>query len=144
MNLDNTEYLVPFQLSTTQGNFALAVNADFRYNPFSSTLIASQFTGNAATATSATTATSADTATTATNANNANITASDIDETAYITFVSANTGNNAVRVDGDLTYNAFTNTLILSKLILTGLPTSATGLVAGSVWNNLGVLNIVL
>ncbi len=41
------------------------------------------------------------------------------------------------------TVNADGSVTLPTPLILSGLPTSAAGLPAGSVWNNAGVLNIV-
>lgn len=56
---------------------------------------------------------------TATNANNVTTTATSTNATFYPTFVDATTGNNAIEVDTDLTYNPSTNTLTVPTLVAT-------------------------
>ena len=81
-------------------------------------------TGNAATATNATNAT---------NSTNVGTTNTNTGTAYYLTFVSSNTnGNQAVRMDTDLTYNAETNTISgnLSGSV-SGNATSATNITGG-------------
>jgi hypothetical protein len=58
-------------------------------------------------------------ATTATNANNVAVTATSVNATFYPAFVDATTGNQAVEVDSDLTYNPSTNTLTAATMVAT-------------------------
>lgn len=58
-------------------------------------------------------------ATTATNATNVATTATSTNATYYPTFVDATTGNNAIEVDTDLTYNPSTNTLTAPNIVAT-------------------------
>lgn len=59
------------------------------------------------------------TATDATNADNVAVTATSTNATYYPTFVDATTGDNAIEVDTDLTYNPSTNTLTVPTLVAT-------------------------
>ena len=59
------------------------------------------------------------TATNATNADNVAVAASSVNATFYPTFVDATTGDNAIEVDTDLTYNPSTNTLTVPNLVAT-------------------------
>lgn len=89
---------------------------------------------SATTATTATTATSATSATTATNANNVAITSSSTNATFYPTFVSNTSGNNAMAVDSNLTYNPSTDIMSFgSPPICTTSASSANQFVN---WNN--------
>lgn len=63
---------------------------------------------------------------TATNATNVGTTATSTNATFYPTFVDATTGNNAIEVDTDLTYNPSTNTLTV------GTMTATTGIFGGT------------
>jgi len=65
------------------------------------------------------TATNATNATDATNADNVAVTATSTNATYYPTFVDATTGDNAIEVDTDLTYNPSTNTLTVPTLVAT-------------------------
>lgn len=56
---------------------------------------------------------------TATNANNVAVTATSVNATFYPAFVDATTGNQAVEVDSDLTYNPSTNTLTAGTMVAT-------------------------
>ena len=56
---------------------------------------------------------------TATNATNVATTATSTNATYYPTFVDATSGNNAIEVDTDLTYNPSTNTLTVPNLVAT-------------------------
>lgn len=56
---------------------------------------------------------------TATNADNVAVTATSTNATYYPTFVDATTGDNAIEVDTDLTYNPSTNTLTVPTLVAT-------------------------
>ena len=56
---------------------------------------------------------------TATNATNVATTSSSVNATFYPTFVDATSGNNAIEVDTDLTYNPSTNTLTVPNLVAT-------------------------
>jgi hypothetical protein len=58
-------------------------------------------------------------ATDATNADNVAVTATSTNATYYPTFVDATTGDNAIEVDTDLTYNPSTNTLTVPTLVAT-------------------------
>ena len=62
----------------------------------------------------------------ATNAANVAISASSVNASFYIGFVSSTTGNNPVAVDADLTYNPSTNTLTA------GTVTATTGIFGGT------------
>jgi hypothetical protein len=62
----------------------------------------------------------------ATNASNVAVTASSTNSSFYPTFVSATTGNLAIAVDSDLTYNPSTNTLTA------GTVTATTGIFGGT------------
>ncbi len=55
----------------------------------------------------------------ATNASNVAITATSVNATFYPAFVDATTGNQAVEVDSDLTYNPSTNTLTAGTVVAT-------------------------
>jgi hypothetical protein len=55
----------------------------------------------------------------ATNAANVATTATSVNATFYPAFVDATTGNNAVEVDSDLTYNPSTNTLTAGTMVAT-------------------------
>jgi hypothetical protein len=59
------------------------------------------------------------TATDATNADNVAVAATSTNATYYLTFVDATTGDNAIEVDTDLTYNPSTNTLTVPTLVAT-------------------------
>jgi hypothetical protein len=59
------------------------------------------------------------TATNATNADNVAVAATSTNATYYLTFVDATTGDNAIEVDTDLTYNPSTNTLTVPTLVAT-------------------------
>jgi trimeric autotransporter adhesin len=59
------------------------------------------------------------TATDATNADNVAVAATSTNATYYPTFVDATTGDNAIEVDTDLTYNPSTNTLTVPNLVAT-------------------------
>jgi hypothetical protein len=59
------------------------------------------------------------TATNATNADNVAVAATSTNATYYPTFVDATTGDNAIEVDTDLTYNPSTNTLTVPTLVAT-------------------------
>jgi hypothetical protein len=59
------------------------------------------------------------TATNATNADNVAVAATSTNATYYPTFVDATTGDNAIEVDTDLTYNPSTNTLTVPNLVAT-------------------------
>ena len=74
----------------------------------------------------ATNATNATNATDATNAANVATAASSTNATFYPTFVDATTGNNAIEVDSDLTYNPSTNVLTA------GTVTATTGIFGGT------------
>ena len=65
-------------------------------------------------------------ATDATNAANVGTTATSTNATFYPTFVDATSGNNAIEVDSDLTYNPSTNTLTA------GTVTATTGIFGGT------------
>ena len=58
-------------------------------------------------------------ATDATNADNVAVSTSSVNATFYPTFVDATTGDNAIEVDTDLTYNPSTNTLTVPTLVAT-------------------------
>lgn len=77
----------------------------------------------------ATAAGSATTAVTSTNASNIAVATDSNNSTFYPTFVSVTTGNTAIKVDGDLTYNPSTNTLTVQRINASGQITStvATG-----------------
>ncbi len=95
-------------VDTTSGNNAAKVDTDLIYNP-STNVMTTNISGNA---TSANTAGSAASATNATNAANTSITADSTTNAArYVTFVDTTSGNNAQKVDTDLTYNPSTNTM---------------------------------
>jgi uncharacterized protein YjiK len=55
----------------------------------------------------------------ATNAANVAVTATSVNATFYPAFVDATTGNQAVEVDSDLTYNPSTNTLTAGTMVAT-------------------------
>jgi hypothetical protein len=55
----------------------------------------------------------------ATNADNVAVSASSVNATFYPTFVDATTGDQAIEVDTDLTYNPSTNTLTVPNLVAT-------------------------
>lgn len=55
----------------------------------------------------------------ATNADNVAVSASSVNATFYPTFVDATTGDQAIEVDTDLTYNPSTNTLTVPTLVAT-------------------------
>ncbi len=55
----------------------------------------------------------------ATNADNVAVAATSVNATFYPTFVDATTGDNAIEVDTDLTYNPSTNTLTVPTLVAT-------------------------
>jgi hypothetical protein len=59
------------------------------------------------------------TATDATNADNVAVAATSTNATYYLTFVDATTGDNAIEVDTDLTYNPSTNILTVPTLVAT-------------------------
>jgi hypothetical protein len=59
------------------------------------------------------------TATDATNADNVAVATTSTNATYYLTFVDATTGDNAIEVDTDLTYNPSTNTLTVPTLVAT-------------------------
>lgn len=58
-------------------------------------------------------------ATDATNADNVAVSASSVNATFYPTFVDATSGDQAIEVDTDLTYNPSTNTLTVPNLVAT-------------------------
>jgi hypothetical protein len=62
---------------------------------------------------------SATTATDATNADNVAVSASSVNATFYPTFVDATSGDQAIEVDTDLTYNPSTNTLTVPNVVAT-------------------------
>tara|TARA_R110000824_G_scaffold294740_3_gene483130 strand:- start:5981 stop:7531 length:1551 start_codon:yes stop_codon:yes gene_type:complete len=90
-----------------------------------STTFVGALTGNASTATSATSAT---TATTATNATNIGVTDSGADTTCWVLLAGSQTGTQAAHTDGEITYNASSNTLSATTFsgALSGNATTAT------------------
>ena len=97
-------------------------SGEFTYNPSTDTLtvgtVAGALSGNATTATTATTATNSTTSNLAASANT----------TASIVFAEAATGDQALKTDAELTYNATTNALTTTTFIgaLSGNATTAT------------------
>ena len=120
---DNTNgtYYIPFSKTVT-GNDALYVDSTtgpLSYNPSTSTLTATTFSGslsgNASTATSATSATNA------TNASNIVITSDNTSGTYYVPFSKLSAGTNPLYVDdttGPLTYNPSTAKLSCGSIQL--------------------------
>jgi len=107
---DNTSgtYFIPFTKTSGTGNKALFqddTTGPLTYDPSTATLTATNFAGNASTAT------------TTTNANNALVTSDDTNGTYYIPFVkTSGTGNKALFMDdvsGPLSYNPDTQVLSL-------------------------------
>jgi hypothetical protein len=87
--------------------------------------------GNAATATTAAACSgNSATATTATNSNNILIATDATNAAFYPTFVTSTSGNNAVKVDGDLTYNPSTNTLSVTNF--SGTATNANNILTAN------------
>jgi hypothetical protein len=101
----------PSFVANTSGNEPIRVASGLTFNPSTNTLTTTTFSGALSG--------NATTATTATNANNIAIAASGTNASFYPTFVNATTGNLAVTVDSDLTYNPSTNTLTAGTMVAT-------------------------
>jgi len=101
-----TTCYIPFTKSaagTGKSLYVDDVTGPLTYTPSTSTLTATTFSGALSG--------NASTATTSTNATNVATTAVSASASYYPTFVSATSGNNAISVDADLTYNPSTNVL---------------------------------
>jgi uncharacterized protein YjiK len=101
----------PSFVANTSGNEPIRVASGLTFNPSTNTLTTTTFSGALSG--------NATTATTATDANNIAIAASGTNASFYPTFVNATTGNLAVTVDSDLTYNPSTNTLTAGTMVAT-------------------------
>jgi hypothetical protein len=111
---DNTSgtYYLPFAKTSGTGNKPLYIDdvtGPLTYNPSTSTLTATTFSGALSG--------NSTTATTATNATNVATTAVSASASYYPTFVSATSGNNAIGVDADLTYNPSTNVMTTGSFV---------------------------
>lgn len=101
----------PAFVDATTGNQGIEVGTGLTFNPSTNVLTTTTFAGalNG----------NADTATTATNANNVAISTTTTNASFYLAFVDATTGNQAIEVDTDFTYNPSTNTLTTGTLVAT-------------------------
>lgn len=107
----DVDYYLTFVSAANNVYQVSRVNSNLKYNPFTSTVTATNFAGNATSATSSTTAT------TATNANNIATTSASTNADFPITFVASNASSNqAVRTNSTLTYNP-SSTLLKSDSI---------------------------
>jgi len=114
----NENNLITFvaDAATTTGLHGMEMDGDFHYNPSTSTVTASNFSGTATLATSITA-----------SANNST------DETVYPTFVDAATGTQGIETDTGLTYNPSSGILTATQFTgaVSGNASTATALATG-------------